>query len=43
MSKMEFGMQISEKWIDFVRTAAPSTAERQFYGGQWWLVPDDRK
>jgi CubicO group peptidase (beta-lactamase class C family) len=34
---------ISEKWIDFVRTPAPSTAERgNFYGGQWWLVPDDR-
>jgi CubicO group peptidase (beta-lactamase class C family) len=34
---------ISEEWIDFVRTPAPSTAEtgRQ-YGGQWWLVPDDR-
>ena len=34
---------ISEAWIDFVRTPAPSTAERgNFYGGQWWLVPDDR-
>jgi CubicO group peptidase (beta-lactamase class C family) len=34
---------ISEEWIDFVRTPAPSTAEtgRQ-YGGQWWLVPDNR-
>ena len=34
---------ISEDWIEFVRTPAPSTAERgNFYGGQWWLVPDDR-
>ena len=34
---------LSEKWIEFVRTPAPSTAERgNFYGGQWWLVPDDR-
>ncbi len=34
---------ISERWIDFVRTAAPATAESgNFYGGQWWLVPDDR-
>ncbi len=34
---------ISEAWIDFVRTPAPSTRERgNFYGGQWWLVPDDR-
>src|SRR5688572_9968447 len=35
---------ISEKWIDFVRTPAPATARtgRQ-YGGQWWLVPDDRQ
>lgn len=34
---------LSEQWIDFVRTPAPSTAERgNFYGGQWWLVPDDR-
>jgi CubicO group peptidase (beta-lactamase class C family) len=34
---------LSEKWINFVRTPAPSTAERgNFYGGQWWLVPDDR-
>ena len=30
-------------WIDFVRTPAPSTRDRgRFYGGQWWLVPDDR-
>ena len=34
---------ISEEWIDFVRTPAPSTGETgNFYGGQWWLVPDDR-
>ncbi len=35
---------LSEGWIEFVRTPAPSTAERgNFYGGQWWLPPDDRK
>ena len=34
---------ISEDWIEFVRTPAPSLADRgNFYGGQWWLVPDDR-
>ncbi|MEM7432519.1 MAG: serine hydrolase [Pseudomonadota bacterium] len=34
---------ISKEWIEFVRTPAPSTAERgNFYGGHWWLVPDDR-
>jgi CubicO group peptidase (beta-lactamase class C family) len=34
---------ISEEWIDFVRTPAPATAETGHqYGGQWWLVPDDR-
>jgi len=34
---------ISEEWIDFVRTPAGATAERgNFYGGQWWLVPDER-
>ncbi len=34
---------LSEEWIDFARTPAPATAERgNFYGGQWWLVPDDR-
>lgn len=34
---------LSEEWIDFVRTAAPATTARgNFYGGQWWLVPDDR-
>lgn len=35
---------LSEEWIDFVRTPAPSTANRgNFYGGQFWLVPDERK
>ena len=34
---------LSEDWIEFVRTPAPSTAQRgNFYGAQWWLVPDDR-
>lgn len=34
---------LSEDWIDFVRTPAPATSERgNFYGGQFWLVPDDR-
>ena len=34
---------ISEDWIEFVRTPAPSTADQgNFYGGQFWLVPDDR-
>lgn len=34
---------ISEEWVEFVSTPAPSTAERgNFYGGQWWLVPDNR-
>ena len=34
---------ISEAWIAFVRTPAPSTSKLgNFYGGQWWLVPDDR-
>lgn len=34
---------LSEDWIKFVRTPAPATANRgNFYGGQWWLVPDDR-
>ncbi|MEM8984240.1 MAG: serine hydrolase [Pseudomonadota bacterium] len=35
---------IAESWIDFVRTPAPALAERgNYYGGQFWLVPDDRK
>jgi CubicO group peptidase (beta-lactamase class C family) len=34
---------ISEEWIEFSRTPAPATAEvGNMYGGQWWLVPDDR-
>jgi CubicO group peptidase (beta-lactamase class C family) len=34
---------ISREWIDFVRTPAPATAATgRDYGGQWWLVPDDR-
>ncbi len=35
---------LSPQWIDFIRTPAPATAEDgNFYGGQWWLVPDERK
>ena len=34
---------ISEDWIDFVRTPAPATVGRGGqYGGQWWLVPENR-
>ena len=34
---------LSEDWIRFVRTPAPATAKTgNIYGGQWWLVPDDR-
>ncbi len=34
---------LSKEWIEFVRTPAPSTAETgNFYGGHWWLVPDNR-
>jgi CubicO group peptidase (beta-lactamase class C family) len=34
---------ISQDWIDFVRTPAPATAQTgNQYGGQFWLVPDDR-
>jgi len=34
---------LSQAWIDFVRTPAPATATSgNFYGGQWWLVPDTR-
>ena len=34
---------LSDEWIRFVRTPAPATAQTgNFYGGQWWLVPDDR-
>jgi CubicO group peptidase (beta-lactamase class C family) len=35
---------ISEDWIEFVRTPAPASGRRGHdYGGQWWLVPDERK
>ena len=35
---------ISREWIDFVRTPAPASGVRgNDYGGQWWLVPDERK
>lgn len=35
---------LSSDWIRFVRTPAPATRDRgNFYGAQWWLVPDDRK
>ncbi len=34
---------ISGEWIAFERTPAPATAHRgRMYGGQFWLVPDDR-
>jgi len=34
---------LSQEWINFVRTPAPSTKTRgNEYGGQFWLVPDDR-
>lgn len=34
---------LSEDWIEFVRTPAPATVGRGgFYGGQFWLVPEDR-
>ena len=34
---------LSEEWITFVRTPAPATKTRgNEYGGQFWLVPDDR-
>lgn len=34
---------ISKDWIEFVRTPAPATADLgSHYGGQFWLVPDDR-
>jgi CubicO group peptidase (beta-lactamase class C family) len=34
---------LSESWVKFVRTPAPSTMDDgNFYGGQWWLVPDQR-
>ena len=34
---------LSSEWIQFVRTPAPATEGLgNFYGGQWWLVPDGR-
>ncbi len=34
---------ISKEWIDFVRTPAPASKDRNyFYGGQFWLVPSNR-
>ncbi len=34
---------LSEEWIEFTRTPAPATAATgNQYGGQWWLVPDNR-
>ena len=34
---------LSEEWIEFVRTPAPAIVGRgSHYGGQWWLVPDNR-
>ena len=34
---------ISREWIDFVRMPAPATVGLgSFYGGQFWLVPEDR-
>ncbi|MFT5515484.1 MAG: CubicO group peptidase (beta-lactamase class C family) [Rhodothermales bacterium] len=34
---------LSEEWIEFVRTPAPASASRgNFYGGQFWLPPDNR-
>lgn len=34
---------LSEEWVEFVRTPAPATVGRGgFYGGQFWLVPEDR-
>jgi CubicO group peptidase (beta-lactamase class C family) len=34
---------LSQEWINFVRTPAPATKARgNQYGGQFWLVPDDR-
>jgi CubicO group peptidase (beta-lactamase class C family) len=34
---------LSEEWIEFVTTPAPASAVNgNNYGGQFWLVPDDR-
>ena len=35
---------VSRDWIEFVRSPAPAASGRgNDYGGQWWLVPDERK
>lgn len=35
---------LSEDWIEFVTTPAPASAPNgNNYGGQFWLVPDDRQ
>ena len=35
---------VSEEWLDFMVTPAPSSDVRgNDYGAHWWLVPDDRK
>jgi CubicO group peptidase (beta-lactamase class C family) len=34
---------LSESWVKFVRTPAPSTRDDGgFYGGQWWLPSDEQ-
>jgi CubicO group peptidase (beta-lactamase class C family) len=34
---------LSESWVEFVRTPAPSTRDSgREYGGQWWLPHDDQ-
>ncbi len=34
---------LPESWVTFVRTPALSTMNSgRFYGGQWWLIPDNR-
>jgi CubicO group peptidase (beta-lactamase class C family) len=33
---------VPESWIRFARTPAPATRDSgRFYGGQFWLVPDE--
>ncbi len=35
---------VSREWIEFVLSPAPASQVRgNDYGGQWWLVPDERK
>jgi CubicO group peptidase (beta-lactamase class C family) len=33
---------LSDSWVKFVRTPAPSTAPNNQYGGHFWLVPANR-